>query len=136
MPFNVTVALLSTPPEPLTLIVDGYGVAPPKLGMGIAATLVKALVPTDCARTVSTKLALVLLCPSLTLTAIVAVPVWFVAGVTVTVRLLPLPPKTILLVGTSVGFEDPALNVRPVSGVSTSPIVNPSGTVVSFTLMV
>ena len=45
-------------------------------------------------RTVSTQLSLAVRAPSLTVMLIVAVPVWFVAGVTFTVRLLPLPPKT------------------------------------------
>src|SRR5205814_1331078 len=65
--------------------------------------------------------------PSLTLTVMVAVPVWFVAGVIVTVRLDPLPPKTMLLTGTSVGLEDDALRTRLEAGVSTSPTVKPIG---------
>src|SRR6266550_76798 len=89
MPFTITVRLLTTPSIPLTLIVDGYGVAAPKLGIVIAAPLVNAFVPTIDALTVTMKLALALLCPSLTFTVIVAVPIWLVAGVTVTVRLLP-----------------------------------------------
>src|ERR1043166_4765049 len=49
------------------------------------------------ALTVKSNLALALLTPSLTKTVIVATPGGFVAAVTVTVRLLPLPPNTILL---------------------------------------
>ena len=45
--------------------------------------------------TVTRKLVLVLLGPSFTVTVIVAVPVWPVAGVTVTVRVVPYPPNTI-----------------------------------------
>src|SRR5688572_24954740 len=45
--------------------------------------------------TVSTKLSMAVSDPSLTVILIVAVPVWSVAGVTLTVRLLPLPPNTI-----------------------------------------
>src|SRR6185295_5598935 len=44
--------------------------------------------------TVSKNVSLAVFVPSLTVTVMVAVPVWPVAGVTVTVRLLPLPPYT------------------------------------------
>src|ERR1051326_4109677 len=50
--------------------------------------------------------------PSLTLTVILAAPDWLVAGVTVTVRVAPLPPKTTLLTGTSPGLDEAALKVR------------------------
>ena len=50
--------------------------------------------------------------PSLTVTVIVAVPLWFAAGVTVTVRLAPLPPKTMFASGTSVWFDEVAVTVR------------------------
>src|SRR5256884_9915091 len=76
------------------------------------------------ALTVSTNVPLALFSPSLTVTVIVAVPVCPAAGVTVTVRLDPLPPKTILFVGASVGLDDPLLNVRLPTGVSASPIAN------------
>ena len=65
--------------------------------------------------TVRTKVSLVLNEPSLTVTVIVAVPLWPLAGVTVTVRLAPLPPKTMLAFGTRVvllllplTFKEPA----------------------------
>src|SRR5260221_5125182 len=54
----------------------------------------------------------------------VAVPNWFAAGVTVTVRLLPLPPKTMLAGGTRVGLEELELKVSSVAGVVSSPTVN------------
>src|SRR5206468_5492725 len=76
------------------------------------------------ALTVSPNGSLALLVPSLTVTVIVAVPVCPVRGVTVTVRFVPLPPNTMLLAGTRVGFDDPALNVRLPTGVSASLIVN------------
>src|SRR2546425_500611 len=76
------------------------------------------------ALTVTTKFVLALYCPSLTLTVIVVTPFWLAAGLTVTVRFDPLPPKTMLLVGTSVGLDDPLLNVRLPIGVSASPTVN------------
>src|SRR5436189_2784747 len=51
------------------------------------------------ALTESTNEALLLYWPSFTVTVIVAAPVCPVTGVTVTVRLLPLPPSTMLLGG-------------------------------------
>src|SRR6266496_3070305 len=102
----------------------------------MAAVLVKDFVPTNNVPTVTTKLVLVVICPSLTPAVIVALPVWLVAGVTVTIRFAPLPPNTMLFAGTSVGFEDPALKVRLVKGVSTSPIVKLNGPVEVFTLIV
>ena len=65
--------------------------------------------------------------PSLTVTVIVAVPVWPATGVTVTVRALPEPPKTMLATGTSVGFVVPPVSVRFPAGVSTSPTVTGIG---------
>src|SRR5437588_166769 len=59
----------------------------------------------------------------------VALPNWLVAGVTVTVRLEPLPPKTMLLTGTSVGLDDVALSTRLLAAVSASPMVKLSGPV-------
>src|SRR2546425_1172204 len=55
---------------------------------------------------VNTKLSLAVRLPSLTVTVIVAVPLWFRAGVTVTVRLAPEPPKTMFAAGTKVGLEE------------------------------
>src|SRR2546429_9896712 len=85
------------------------------------------------ALTVSTNVPLALFSPSLTVTVIVAVPVCPAAGVTVTVRLDPLPPKTILFVGASAGLDDPLLNVRLPTGVSASAIVNGIAPVGLFT---
>ena len=62
--------------------------------------------------TVTKKLVLVLLGPSFTVTVIVAAPVCPAAGVTVTVRLAPLPPNTIFRLGISPGLDDAALNCR------------------------
>src|SRR5688572_10350279 len=45
--------------------------------------------------TVRSQLSVAVRAPSLTVMLIVAVPVWLLAGVTFTVRLLPLPPKMI-----------------------------------------
>src|SRR5882672_5351595 len=63
--------------------------------------------------TVSWKLVLVLNCPSLTVTVIVAHPNWLAAGVSVTVRFAPLPPKTMFAFGTSVRSDEPPLTVKP-----------------------
>src|ERR1035437_5780818 len=48
-------------------------------------------------------------------------------GVRVTVRLLSLPPKTMLLVGTSAGRDELAETVRFDAAVSGSPTTNGSG---------
>jgi hypothetical protein len=85
--------------------------------------------------TVNTKVSLALFVPSLTLTVIVAVPIWSAAGVTVTVRLLPLPPKTMLLNGTSARFDESFPNVRLPTDVSASPIVKGSAAVAVLTVM-
>src|SRR5438552_764626 len=79
--------------------------------------------------TVRTKLLLRTFTPSLTLTVINVVPTWLVAGVTVTARLVPLPPKTMLALGTNVRLVDVALRVRLPAAVSTSPIMNAMGPV-------
>src|SRR5678815_1909735 len=76
--------------------------------------------------TVRRKLVLVLLVPSLTVSVIVVVPKALVTGVIVTVRFAPLPPNTMLFVGTSAGFDEPPLTVSEVAGVSKSPTVKPS----------
>src|SRR5213078_4033774 len=81
-------------------------------------------------RTVTAKLLLVLALPSLTDTVMVAVPVCAAVGVTVTVRLAPLPPKTMLALGTNVGLDEFPLSVRLLNGVSISPTVKLIGPVV------
>ena len=75
--------------------------------------------------TVRTKVAFVVTVPSLTATVMVAVPDWFAAGVAVSVRLAPLPPRTRLPFGTRAGFDDVALTVRLPTSVSASPTVKP-----------
>ena len=66
---------------------------------------------------------------SRTVTVMIATPNCLRAGSTVTVRLDPLPPKLMLFVGTSTGFEEDALSVRLPSTVSTSPTVKAMGPV-------
>src|SRR6266446_2595325 len=82
--------------------------------------------------TVTTKLVLVLLGPSFTVTVIVAVPVCPVIGVTVTVRLAPEPPNTIFWLGISAGLDDAALNWRFNGFKYASPTVNGTGPVELF----
>jgi hypothetical protein len=74
--------------------------------------------------TVSTKVSLAVREPSLTVTVIVALPFWLAAGVTVTVRLAPLPPKTMFPLGTNPVLEELPLSVRLPAAVSASPTVN------------
>src|SRR3989441_505548 len=84
------------------------------------------------ALTVSTKLSLAVRLPSLTVTVIVAVPLWLSAGVTVTVPLAPEPPKMMPATGTSVGLEDAPETIRLPAAVWASPIVKAIGAVAVF----
>ena len=68
------------------------------------------------ANTVSTKLVLALVVPSLTERVIVEAPSASVAGVIVTVRLESVPPNTMLLVGTRAGLEEPPIKVSAPAG--------------------
>src|ERR1035441_4329511 len=65
--------------------------------------------------------------PSLTVSVMSAYPLGPARGVRVTVRLLPLPPKTMWLVGNSVGRDELADTVRFDAAVSGSPTTNGSG---------
>src|SRR5436190_4166089 len=85
--------------------------------------------------TVTRKFMLVVSWPSLTFTLIVAVPLWFAAGATDTVRFAPDPPKVILPVGTRTGFEEPLLKLRPPAAVSRSPTVKFKGPVLVSSLI-
>jgi hypothetical protein len=58
--------------------------------------------------------------PSLTVTVIVAVPDCDATGVMETVRLFPLPPKTMAELGTSVVFEEEPVTARLPAAVSAS----------------
>ena len=62
--------------------------------------------------------------PSLTVMVIVVVPAWLDTGVTVTVRLVPEPPKMIFEFGTRAVFEDLPDKTRFAAGVSGSETVN------------
>src|SRR5688572_2861574 len=70
--------------------------------------------------------------PSDTVRLTMAEPNWLSAGVTLTVRLAPLPPRAMLAVGTKVGLDEIAATARPLADVSTSPTVNGSKAVVLF----
>ena len=70
--------------------------------------------------TVTKKLSLALFTPSLTVTVMVAVPIWPGADVTVTVRFAPAPPKTIFAVGMSVVLSEALVRVRLLEGVPAS----------------
>src|SRR5438477_566721 len=85
--------------------------------------------------TVSTRLSLALRLQSLKLTVMVAVPVWLRAGVTVTVRLAPEPPKTMLPDGTRVGLEEAPETIRLPAAVCASPTVKALGAVAVFWLV-
>ena len=87
------------------------------------------------ALTVNTKLSLAVRLPSLTVTVMVDVPVWLSAGVTVTVRFAPEPPKTMLATGTKVGLEEAPETVRLPTAVCASPTVKAIGAVAVFWLM-
>ena len=86
--------------------------------------------------TVTKKLVLLLSCPSLTVTVIVAEPFWLVAGVTVTVRFAPLPPNTTFALGTSVVLEELPLTVKLPAAVSASPTVKLIGPATASSLIV
>ena len=86
--------------------------------------------------TVSTNVSLVVVVPSLTVRVIVAVPLWFAAGVTVTVRFAPPPPRTRLASGTSVWSEEVAVTIRLAAAVSTSPTVTASAPVAVSSVVV
>src|SRR5262249_2067228 len=70
--------------------------------------------------------------PSSTVNVIAVVPNWFGAGVIVIVGLAPLPPSTMLALGTSVGFDEIPVTESDAAGVSRSPTVKPSAPVAPF----
>src|SRR6266568_2422015 len=87
------------------------------------------------ALTVNTKLLLAVRLPSLTVTVMVEVPVWLRAGVMVTVRLAPEPPKTMLAPGTKVGLEEAPETIRLPAAVCASPTVKAIGAEAKFWLV-
>jgi hypothetical protein len=103
---------------------------------GDAGVMAMLLIVGALAVTVSVKAEFVVSEPSLTVIVIVLVPVWFVAGVMVAVRLAPLPPKTMFEFGTSVVLEDVPLTVSEPAAVSASPTVNAMAAVAVFCAVV
>src|SRR5437879_239675 len=80
--------------------------------------------------TVKRKLALALAPPlSVTVRVMTALPTWLLAGVTLTVRLEALPPRTMFELTTSAGLDELPAKVRLAAAVSASPTVNESGPV-------
>src|SRR3954471_7805629 len=88
------------------------------------------------ALTVTRKLAPALALPSLTVTVTIALPNWFVAGLTVTVRFAPLPPKTMFPFGIRDEREEVPVTVSALAAVSASPMVNGMAGVAASSLMV
>src|SRR5215216_2636189 len=66
----------------------------------------------------------------------VAVPNRLAAGVTVTVRLLPLPPKPMFAAGTRLVFDELPASVSAEAAVWASPIVNGTGPATAFSFVV
>ena len=108
------------PVSPETFIVEGYGVPEPWSGIAIDDEFVNDVTEVAWLATVRTNESLAVRVPSLTLTVTVVVPVWFVTGVMVTVRLVPLPPNAMLALGTRVVLAEVPLTVRLDAGVSAS----------------
>ena len=97
----------------------------------VGETVSAVVVPTRLAvpLTVTVKLVAVLNVPSFTVTVIVVTPVCPLAGMIVTVRALPEPPKLIpaVLLGTSVGLDELPVTVKLTAAVSASPTVKLNG---------
>src|SRR5260221_11145917 len=70
------------------------------------------------------------LTPSLRRMLMVVVPDWLAAGVMVTLRVAPVPARTIFLTGTRAGLDEVAFRSKSSGGVSVSPIVKASGPMV------
>lgn len=74
--------------------------------------------------------------PSLTVKVMVAVPLFPLTGVIVTVRAAPEPPMTILAVGAKVVLLDATVNVNEATGVRSSPSVKANADVAEFMLII
>ena len=79
--------------------------------------------------TVNTKLVEAVSVPSLTVMVMVELPLRPDAGVMTALRAAPLPPKTILAIGTSIAFDEVADSVNVPGEVSPSPTVKAIGPV-------
>ena len=96
--------------------------------VGVAG-LVAMLLTVVSVPTVTVKLVFVVNVPSVALSVIVEVPVCPLAGVTVTVRLVSVPPMTTFALGTKVVFDDALFTDRMDVFSSASPIVKGSALV-------
>src|SRR6266540_1016858 len=105
----------------LTITTILVGVSSRIVKLGVSLIVGASLI----ARTSNWKL-LVAVAPSssVIMRVIVATPFALGAGVTVIVRLEPLPPKTMFAFGTRAGFEQKPVSTRLVAGVSKSPTRN------------
>ena len=72
---------------------------------------------------------------SVTVSVIVVLPNWLSAGVIVAVRFAPLPPKTMLALGTRVVFDDVAATTRVPAAVCASPTINGMAPVATSSLV-
>ena len=86
--------------------------------------------------TVTSKVVVTGVVPSLTVILIVEVPFWLAAGVTVTVRLAPLPPNTMFALGISVVRLELPETVKDPTALSMSPTVKLNAPVAAFSAMV
>src|SRR5438552_3520123 len=74
--------------------------------------------------TVRTNESLTKLVPSLTVKVMVVAPARVAAGVAISVRFESVPPSASDVLGTRFGFEELAVTIRLLAGVSASPMVN------------
>lgn len=104
----------------------------------LPAVLRKPLLPLSPPELVTVRVKLVpaVRAPSLTVRVMVAEPDWPAAGVTVTVRLAPEPPKTMLAAGTKVVLEEAPLTVSEAAAVWAEPTVKASAPVLAPMAMV
>ncbi len=101
----------------------------PQPGYGEARTIRRLPGAVGFGRTLSWKVRLALPVPSPTVIVMFAIPVWLGSGVTVTVRLLPAPPKTMSVFRTSDRLDELAARDRLDTLVSLSPMVKGIGAV-------
>jgi len=86
--------------------------------------------------TTSRKLEVAVATPSPTVTVTKAAPLAFAAGVRVTTRSVPVPPRTMPAAGSSAGFDDDAVTVNASAAVSASCTRNLIGPVLPSSRMI
>ena len=124
---------VSPPPAAIPVRFTVCALASSRIAAGFA--IVSRVGASFTAVTVRTKVSLVVAVPSLTVTVIVDAPNWLAAGVAVSVREAPEPPKIRFALGMSVVFAEVAATVSAPAAVSTSPIVNVSALVAPSSAM-